>query len=1243
MVCGLDRGIDSHCGLASCPVALYAQARVAAGNVLNIELLGEFRLVVGDQTVEVPRASARIVAWLALQPARGASRNSACAQLWPDLDDRAARSRLSQGLWRIRQVLPDGFELVDAVESDVQLDPGVTTDVDALRKRSALAGSSEMDASSWEALGRPLLEAWDDPWVVDFRADLRRTLDGAMSREVESLGARNDHHGALVVARTRTELFPHDEPAWRSLLSIHDHMGDVADARRTFTRMVERLLEIGASPSPDLTAAHERRDATVEVEASAPAAERIVGRGAERAELIDALEVAAEGFGTTMIVEGESGIGKTRLLDQFEGDARWRGVRIGRAQCSDVETPLRPICAAIEEALAPIEVAALVDTLDKPWLGRAVELLPGLPWPPNAVDSGADTPFVSADEDDRRVQALIEVIASVAQRRLVGLVLDDVHLADRWTMAALHRLTELSGDLALLLVVGYRTESEKQSGELRRLDALANSRRLSLRGLNLRGTYEMARQLDERITRSGAGELMSAGGGNPFLIRHLIARIDGTDDESARASLSVAGGDPISEKLSARSSIETEVVQILAVAEGSLGVFGLTAVCAASSPESVAEAVLALVADGLVIERRGRYETAHDRVRVAALASIPASSLQRIASELIRSKEQGETPAAAARLATRAGDWARAVTAHRAAGREAQRLGAVPAASEHYSAAVEAARLAGLDDHEMVELLLDLHDLYVLAGDVDFQRETLVRLNKLNLRDRWSAVELRTGWQHLDDGRDDMALASAQRVIDGGQSPMSRRGSAHRLRAEARLASGGIELSLIELQEALDADDGGDAGLTAELFSTLANAQLVASDSDLGSAALRRAIAVLERAELLDQLIDAQRQLGMSLVHSGETDDGFEAVQSALRLAQRLGDRRRQSHCQCSLGSAHFALLDRYALGRPYHLEALELAISVRHHMVMANAANNLGFGEAVIVGRVSAGIDYLEQAIEWARDGRQASWSALTTYSRGEVAARVGDEETAFEMYRAAEQLFVALGSPQPLETVLGDLAALHARIGDFTEADRLAARAVSVARSNSHEETGALLEASLGEVCSLRGDAVGALAHARRVASGIRPGVHERHYLLSRAAKLFRTHSMDDEADVHLGLAFRYLRRCIDDFEPRLRGEVVAHHSPLIREATAMAERCTVVMCEEGMGTPAGMRLDLTGDDLTGVQQADSSRAAVVAEIATRSRETGLRPSLTHLAELFDASEASLRREFGSLNGAKGLQFAP
>ena len=1198
-------------------------------------------MTVDEQLVAIPRASARIIALLALHPGRSLSRSSACAQLWPDLDDRKARARLSQGIWRIRQSLPDDSDVgvITTNESEVRLDNSVMTDISELLDLASYpAQASDSDPVDWDRFSHSLLEEWDESWVVDARAEQHRLLDQALSREAEILVERHDHHGALSVAHTRTRIFQYDEAAWRSLLSLHDEMGDAAEAGRAFSQMAERLLEIGATPSADLVAAQERRSSGSDLDPVG--ADRLVGRGSERAELISLLEVASEGFGATVIVEGESGIGKSRLLGQFVADARWRGLRVGRAQCSEVETPLRPLCHAIEMALAPIEVAALVDTLDKPWLWRAAALLPRLPWPLEVSENDPGSSLLSPGEDDRQVQALIQVVSSVARRHPICLVMDDVQLADRWTLAAVHELTEIAGDLAILLALGYRTESASgpPSEELRGLDALPNSRRISLRGLNLRGTYELARQLDERITRSVADELMAASGGNPFLIRHLVDHVG----SSAADVRSGAIDDPIGDKLLARSTLDHEILHVLAIAEESLDVFSLTAVCSASSPESVAEAVLALVADGLVTERRGRYETAHDRVRTATLASISAASLQRIASELIRVRESGRTPAGAARLATRAGDWGRAVTAHRAAGRQAARLGAVSMAGEHYASAIEAGRLAGLEDVEMTDLLLDLHDAHVLGGDIEWQREALGRLSRLNVRDRWDAVDLRVGWQAFDDGDYESSLRAAARVIDAGARPTSYRGSAHRLRAEARLALGDHELCLTELRRTLDADAGEDQGLTAELLVTLANGQRESSDGDLGATALSRAIRVLERAELLDQLIDAQRQLGMSLVHSGETEGGFDSLHSALRLARRLGDQRRQASCYGSFGSANFVLLDRYGSGRPFLLEALRLATSTNSVAIMSQAANNLGFGESVLVGRSSNGIDYLEQAIEWAGDGRSPWNEAQALYTRAEVAFRIGDEETAAEMYSMAERSFVAIGSPQPLENVLADSALLRARVGEFADAAGLAARASAISRQNSHDETGALLEASHGEVCSLRGDSAGALAHAARIAPSFRPGVHERHHLLWRASRLFGAHSVDEAADIHLGLASWHLRLCIDDFEPQLRGEVVGHHAPLISEANALAERCTVVVGETATGTPAGVRLDLTQSELARLNQSDRDQTALVSEIVARTSEAGLRPSLSHLAELFTLPSADVERVFRSA-ATRGFTLSP
>jgi predicted ATPase len=106
-----------------------------------------------------------------------------------------------------------------------------------------------------------------------------------------------------------------------------------------------------------------RDDSPVTVRAATPA---FVGRAAELAALVDAYGQAAGGRGTTALLGGEAGVGKSRLVAEMAAQARRRGARVLVGQCLDLESgglpyaPVVDILRTLARDLSPEEGAATV-------------------------------------------------------------------------------------------------------------------------------------------------------------------------------------------------------------------------------------------------------------------------------------------------------------------------------------------------------------------------------------------------------------------------------------------------------------------------------------------------------------------------------------------------------------------------------------------------------------------------------------------------------------------------------------------------------------------------------------------------------------------------------------------------------------------------------------------------------------------------------------------------------------------
>ena len=218
-------------------------------------------------------------------------------------------------------------------------------DIDVHRfRRLALDGAGEKELeTAVELFGGELLEGFslrDSPAFEDWHrleADsLERELDAALERLVEARASRGDFVGAIRYAQRRLELDALHEPAHRQLIRLLAWNGDRADALTQYRTCVRVLSsELGVAPLPETTDLYQGiseggleppagSGAPPPARAGARSELPLVGREVEWGALAAAYErVGPDGH--AMVLEGEAGIGKTRLAEAFLVHAREHG------------------------------------------------------------------------------------------------------------------------------------------------------------------------------------------------------------------------------------------------------------------------------------------------------------------------------------------------------------------------------------------------------------------------------------------------------------------------------------------------------------------------------------------------------------------------------------------------------------------------------------------------------------------------------------------------------------------------------------------------------------------------------------------------------------------------------------------------------------------------------------------------------------------------------------------------------
>lgn len=226
---------------------------------VTLRLLRDFELRIGDDSVEVPPASQRVLGFLALQGSR-VRRTYAGGMLWLDASESKASACLRSAIWRVPQ--QRGVPLLETSASHVGLRPHVHVDLYDATARAheildLLPGAllSPGALASAELLGADLLVGWCDDWVVMERERFRQIRLHALDRLGEHLLERGSYPAAVQVGLTAVDAEPLHESSHRLIVRAHLAEGNLGEALRQYRSYARYLqAELGARPSAAMRA-----------------------------------------------------------------------------------------------------------------------------------------------------------------------------------------------------------------------------------------------------------------------------------------------------------------------------------------------------------------------------------------------------------------------------------------------------------------------------------------------------------------------------------------------------------------------------------------------------------------------------------------------------------------------------------------------------------------------------------------------------------------------------------------------------------------------------------------------------------------------------------------------------------------------------------------------------------------------------------------------------------------------------
>ncbi len=374
-----------------------------------------------------------------------------------------AAGELDADLFEAR--LTEGRELLDG--GDAEAASGVLRDALGLWRGPALAQVAFEDFAHPEIrrLGELHLAALEARVEADLALGRHATVIGELRARVAEHPARERLHGQLMLALYRCGRQSDALDAYQQLSThLNGELGlSPGPALQALQRAVleqAAWLDVAAAPAPTPRSSPDPRAAAEEEAFPLPPAvapaERgpFVGRAAPSAQLAAAYERAAGGARQLVVLSGEPGIGKTRLVTELAHDAHAAGAVVLYGRCDEEPLlPYQPFVEALRHYVrhCPARLLASRVKLISGELRRVVpelaERVPELSQPLAGDADGAR---------HRLFEALAAFLSETAREQPAVLVLDDLQWADDATLLLLKYVARYPSDARLMVVGTYR-------------------------------------------------------------------------------------------------------------------------------------------------------------------------------------------------------------------------------------------------------------------------------------------------------------------------------------------------------------------------------------------------------------------------------------------------------------------------------------------------------------------------------------------------------------------------------------------------------------------------------------------------------------------------------------------------------------------------------------------------------------------------------------------------------------------
>jgi len=837
-----------------------------------------------------------------------------------------------------------------------------------------------------------------------------------------------------------------------------------ADERRPSRRLAERLADRLSIPAPErdsfLDSARSVRAAgrlqADEAPLAAPDAvgegSPLVGRGNEFGLLLGLLARLTAGAGHVALIEGEPGIGKSRLMRELAQYCRSRGIATLSTSCYEIERAM-PYQPVIDLAGKALELASK-ETLQKLPPVSLAEIAALVP----AVAERTAVPSLSADFPEARqarlIRSMVQLFDAVGAGRQLVVMVDDIQWADDASAQFLHYFARQAASRPLLLACAYRDEAldphERLAGLVQSLRGEAHVRHVPLKRLQVADTEALLEKLDDpRVKLPGlAARLHKETEGNPFFLTSMLHAL--TQGESSDALPDTL---PLPEAL--RASVRARLAHVPPEARPALDVASVlgrrfdfeTLLAVTREPEDrLLRAMEALVRRRLLREdaEDGFYDFSHDKVREVVYREIGGArrvTLHRAVAEALEERGEGEQHERDASLA------------------------------EHYERghvrpkALQYLVLAAERSQKLFAMRDALHWLDRAVA--------LAEAHPAAIADPVSLYE-RRGGARAQAGQTAGAVADIRRVIDAARARGDREGArdaviqlgmAYRRADDYQAATEWLTQALVESRAMNDERRAAD---------TLYHLGTVAWSNGRNREAIgfhQEAVGICERLRLTDLVaVQAYHGRGEAHFHNFEPAAAIACYERSLELARGIGDKSYESENLMMIGHACIA----YG-GLPDHARAqasleASLEIARRADLQWHMGPTLLGLDHLrACAGRIDEAREGMMQTLRWLEGLGHIRYQLIAYDLLGHLLLQAGHNREAQEYSARGLALAAEKGIHFWTARIEANLAIALARQGDFSAGPPLE-RAAAYCRENAEARQLARCEEALAELAAAR-----------------------------------------------------------------------------------------------------------------------------------------------------------------------------